>query len=490
MKSKLAVIGAGFSGLTAAVASAKAGYEVDVYEKNATPGGRARQFSRDGFHFDMGPSWYWMPDVIDAEFKRYGYTATDFFDLQRLDPSYTVFWSEDEPLQVPADVDRLTPWLEQREEGAGQKLQDFLEEARKKYHLGMFDLAQQRKPKLRNFARPHMIKSVATLNLFKSMQRHIDRYFTDPQIRLLLSFPILFLGGSPRQMPALYSLMNYADMKLGTWYPPGGIYELVKAWHQLAEELDVEFHFNTEIEEIKVHSNRVTGLRSGDQSFDADSLIATGDYHHVEQNLLPKNHRIYSESYWNSRTMSPSCLIYYLGLDRKLPGLTHHNLFFDEDLDQHSDALYKNPKWPERPLFYACCPSKTDSTVAPEGMENLFLLMPVAPGLDDTENIKSYYFKLLEKRIERHTGIRLSDYLVVKESYGVQDFSSDYNAFRGNAYGLANTLKQTSVLKPSMQHPKISNMVFGGQLTQPGPGVPPCLISGRMAAQQIMGGTT
>jgi phytoene desaturase len=488
MKAKLAIIGAGFTGLSAAAATAAAGYEVDVYEKFSIPGGRARQFSQQGFHFNMGPSWYWMPDIIDSEFKRYGYTTDDFFDLQRLDPSYTVFWSDDPPLQVPTNPAQLIPWMEQREKGAGKKLKQFLDQARRKYHLGMWDLAQKHRPGVRDLLRPAILKSIFSLDLFKSLQRHINQYFTDPQIRQLLSFPVLFLGGTARQMPALYSLMNYADLVLGSWYPRGGMYELVKAWYRIAEECGAEFHFNTEIEGIDLAGGTVCGLHGSHRSFKADALIATSDYHHMEQELLPDSYRIYSSRYWKSRTMAPSCLIYYLGLDCKLDSLTHHNLFFDEDLERHAHSLYENPDWPERPLFYACCPSKTDPSAAPEGMENLFLLIPVAPGLEDTEAIQDRYFDILEKRLAKHIGIHLSDHLVVKEVYGVSDFASDYNAFRGNAYGMANTLRQTSILKPAMQHPKIANMVFGGQLTQPGPGIPPCLISGRMAAQQITRG--
>lgn len=485
MKPSLAIIGTGFSGLAAAVAGAKNDYKVDVYEKFSMPGGRARQFSHKGFRFDMGPSWYWMPDVIDDEFQRYGYTTSDFFELNRLDPSYSVFWDEKEPLRVPADFHDLIPWLEQQEPGSSRQLNRFLEEARQKYHLGMRNLAQHTGIPWRELLSPVILKQFFRLNLFKSMRRHIGQHFSDPRIRQLLSFPVLFLGGTPAKLPALYSLMNYADLKLGSWYPMGGMYKLVDAWYQMARESGVQFHFNTEIQHIRLSNNRVTALHDGTQSYAAEALIATGDYHHIEQHLLPPSHRQYSKRYWNSRTMAPSCLIFYLGLNRRIPGLTHHNLFFDEDFQQHASNIYENPSWPERPLFYACCPSKTDPSTAPEGMENLFLLIPVAPALRESNELHNYYFNLLEKRLQKHIGIRISDHLIFKQSYGIHDFEKDYHAFKGNAYGMANTLKQTSILKPSMQHSKIPNMVYAGQLTQPGPGIPPCLLSGRMAVEQI-----
>lgn len=486
MKEKrVIVLGGGFSGLSAAASLAEEGFSVTMIEKNDQTGGRARIYKEDGFVFDMGPSWYWMPDVIEKYFNRFGKSTSDYFELERLDPSYQVIFSERNTVELPADFNELKNVFESIEAGSGKKLDLFLEEAKYKYDVGMRDFVYKPGIRFSEFAEWRIFTSLFRLDMFTSFTSHVNKYFTNPMLKQILGFPVLFLGAMPSRTPAMYSLMNYADMKLGTWYPKGGMYKLVEAMTELAIELGVEIILGEPVVKIEVINGQAGAVLTARKKYIGDVIVASADYNHVEQNLLDKSSRNYTGSYWNSRSMSPSSLIYYVGVNKKLPKLIHHNLFFDADFDAHIDSIYKKPSWPDEPLFYVCCPSVTDETVAPRGMENLFVLIPVPAGLDDTLDIKEKYFKKVIERMEKYCGVNIADSIVSKRSYAGSDFKKDYNAFKGNAYGLANTLAQTAFLKPSMRNKKVKNLFYTGQLTVPGPGVPPSIISGQVVAGQV-----
>ena len=487
MPHSVIVIGAGFAGISAATSLAHKGYQVTVLEKNSMAGGRARVFHAEGFKFDMGPSWYWMPDVFETYFQQFGKQPSDYYDLVRLDPSYRVYWGKEEYWDIPSRMKGIEDLLESVEPGAGTRLQEFLAEASYKYEVGINDLVYKPGRRLTEFADWRVVKGVFKLHLFQSFSKYVRKYFSDPRILSLIEFPVLFLGAKPKDTPALYSLMNYADMELGTWYPPGGMHEIVKGMQTLAEEKGVQFVFDSEVDEIQVNDRTAKRVVTKDgRVFEADIVVGGGDYHHIEQHLLPKDYRTYDEDYWQGRTMAPSCLLFYLGVNKRLKNLLHHNLFFDEDFDNHAVEIYDHPQWPTNPLFYACVPSVTDPGVAPEGMENLFLLMPVAPGLEnDDEATRERYYDMLMARLEKVTGQKVREHVIYKRSYAHSDFVEDYHAFRGNAYGLANTLKQTAILKPSLKSREIHNLYYTGQLTVPGPGVPPSLISGTVVAREI-----
>lgn len=486
MSQEVVVIGAGFAGLSAASCLAKKGYRVRVLEKNELPGGRARMFEADGFKFDMGPSWYWMPDVFESYFAHFGKSASDYYELERLDPSYRIYWDKADFWDLPADYADLKSLFEAQEAGSSKGLDEFLKNAAYKYDVGINDLVYKPGRSLMEFADWRVVKGVFKLHLFKSFSKYIRSYFSDPRLLSLLEFPVLFLGAKPEDTPALYSLMNYADMILGTWYPKGGMHEVVRGMYNLALELGVEFEFGAEVKEIRIVNGQARELVLDDRVIPADIVVGGGDYHHIEQKLLPEKARTYKQSYWDNRTMAPSCLLFYLGVDKRLKNLLHHNLFFDTDFQQHAKEIYDDPQWPSKPLFYACVPSITDPTVAPEGMENLFLLIPVAPGLEnDDESLREKYYNLIMDRLEDITGQSVREHVVYIRSYAHSDFQADYHAFRGNAYGLANTLRQTAILKPSIKSKKINNLYYTGQLTVPGPGVPPSLISGRVVAEEI-----
>lgn len=480
---KTIVIGSGFAGLSAACYLAKAGMDVTVIEKNESAGGRARVFKKDGFVFDMGPSWYWMPDVFERFFADFGKKPEDYYQLKRLDPSYQVFW-EDETMPIPANYDELKALFERTETGAGKKLDAFLTEAAYKYDAGINKLVYKPGLSLMEFAEWNVIKSFFRIDLLQSMHRHVRQFFRHPKLIQLTEFPILFLGALPANTPALYSLMNYADMKLGTWYPMGGMGQIVKAMYELAISMGVKFRFNEPVNEILTIADEVYQVQTAKSAYATDAVIAACDYHHAEKELLDEAYRNYNDAYWDSRNMAPSSLIYYLGINKQVEGLLHHNLFFDAPFDVHADALYKDIKWPEKPLMYVCCPSKTDTAVAPAGCENLFVLIPVAPGLEDNDGLREKYFDIVIDRLEKRLKQNIREAIVYKRSYAHRDFVSDYNAFKGNAYGLANTLNQTAILKPSVKNKKLHNLFYTGQLTVPGPGVPPSLISGKIVAAQ------
>lgn len=485
--SKIAIIGSGFSGLSAAAYLSAAGHDVHVFEKNTSVGGRARQLKTDsGYLFDMGPSWYWMPDVFERFFKDFGYTVAEFYSLKLLNPSFDVVFGEDDKMSVPENFDALCKLFESIETGSAEQLKKFIGEAAYKYKTGIENLVYKPGLSLAEFADRELIKGMFRLQVFSSFSKHVRKHFSNPKLIALMEFPVLFLGAMPKDTPALYSLMNYAGLKLGTWYPKGGFGKVIDAMKKVTEMNGTVFHLNATVENIGIENNRANNLVVNGKTIQCDAVIASADYHHVESNLLPPDYRNYKESYWNKKTFAPSSLIYFIGVNKKVNSLHHHTLFFDEDLDQHSREIYKNPQWPTKPLFYVCCTSKSDDGVAPAGHENLFLLMPIAPGLNDTEETREKYFQMMITRLENQVKENISAHIDFKKSYCIKDFISDYNSYKGNAYGLANTLSQTAILKPKISNKKIKNLFYSGQLTVPGPGVPPSIISGKVAAEQLL----
>jgi phytoene desaturase len=484
--SVVSVIGGGVSGLSAACFLADAGLDVTVMEQNATIGGRARTLYKDGFIFDMGPSWYWMPDVFEDFFNHFGKSAVSYYDLVKLDPGFQIIFGKDDVLKVPAGMDELLKVFENRETGSSVKLKGFLKDAASKYAIGMKDLIKMPAYSLLEFAKPAILGAVFKMDLFRSVRTHVRKYFKDPGLISLLEFPALFLGAMPDKIPALYTLMNHAALTQGTCYPMGGMGKLIDGISALAQSLGVQISTSSVVEHINIEKGQANSITVNGKRQSTAGIIASGDYQHTEQVLLDSEHRNYPAAYWDKKTFAPSCLIFYLGINKKLAKLEHHNLFFDTDFDQHAKDIYAAPKWPEDPLCYVCCPSHTDPSVAPEGMENLFVLIPIAPGLDDTDAIRAHYYELIIEKLSAFCQLDLKAHIVVKETYSINNFIKDYNAFRGNAYGLANTLRQTAILKPSLRNKKVSNLFYTGQLTVPGPGLPPSLISGEIAAKELI----
>ncbi|MCF8463419.1 MAG: phytoene desaturase [Flavobacteriales bacterium] len=485
MTKKISIIGSGFAGLAAAASCAQNGHEVTIFEKNHTIGGRARQFTAEGFMFDMGPSWYWMPEVFENFYQRFGHTASDFYQLDRLSPSYRVYFGKDDFVDIPSKLDEIYKLVESIEKGAANQLRAFLKEAEYKYNVGMKEFVFKPGLSITEFLDFRLMTSAFRLNMFQSISKHIRQHFKNPKLIQILEFPVLFLGAKPSETPAMYSMMNYADWSLGTWYPQGGMFKIMEAMETICKEQGVKIETNANVKQILAQGNRASGISINQKEINSDFIIGTADYHHVEQELLSKEFRNYDEKYWDSRQLSPSCMLFYVGVKKKVANLLHHTLFFDTDFNKHLGEIYDTKEWPSNPLFYVCAPSKTDDSVAPEGYENLFILIPVAVDLKDEESTRKHYFDLVMERMEHITGESIREHVIYNRSYAHRDYKIDYNGYKGNAFGLANTLQQTAILKPSMRNKRLKNLFFAGQLTTPGPGVPPSLISGQVVAAQI-----
>jgi phytoene desaturase len=491
------IVGAGISGLVAAAKISSSGFPVTICEKNSQLGGRGRVWENSGFRFDMGPSWYWMPDVIDSVFCSLGRSRHDYYDIVRLDPSYRVFFSanKDNPdknsldensyWDMPASINGVVELFESAEKGSGLKLLKFLNNAQRNYEAGMYDYAQRPSLSIFEFLDLRLIKESIKRKMFSSFGSEINSLFKNQNIRQILEFPILFLGATAKNTPAMYNLMNYADIALGTWYPRGGMSKIFEALTTITKTNNVTIENDTEIVNVAISSNIIKNAYSKNKEFSINNIICAADYYHFENNVLPEDKKSYSKKYWQKKVTAPSSLLFYIGVKGKVENLLHHNLFFDEDFGLHSQEIYETPCWPSSPLFYVCVPSKTDPTVAPANHENLFILIPTAAGIKDSPEIREIYFNYVAEKIRKVSGFNLVSNLVVRRDYAYTDFLTDYNSFRGNAYGLANTISQTAYFKPSIKSKKIDNLYYTGQLTVPGPGIPPCMLSGKIVADII-----
>jgi len=482
MPKTIHIIGSGFSSLAAACYLAKEGNNVSVFEKNTSLGGRAQQFTANGFTFDMGPSWYWMPDVFESFFADFNKKPSDYYSLQKLNPGYRVFFENDTHFDVSEDLNTIISDFEKIEKGSGKKLSEFIDNAKKNYEIAIKDLVYRPGESILELITPQTALKID--QFFSNIKRDVRKKIKNKNLQQILEFPVLFLGAKPSDTPSFYSFMNYADFGLGTWQPKNGFFDVVQAMVQLGKELGVTYHTNAAISKIIIENNTATGIEINNKILKADVVLSGADYHHTET-LLPINNRQYSEAYWDKKTFAPSSLLFYVGFDKKLENVCHHNLFFDSDFEKHAVEIYDNPEWPSEPLFYANFTSLTNKETAPEGCENGFFLIPIAPDLEDTEEVREIYFEKIISRFEHITKQNVRKNIIFKKSFCVNDFKSEYNSYKGNAYGMANTLLQTAVLRPKLKSKKVKNLYFTGQLTVPGPGVPPALISGKLVAQLI-----
>ena len=482
MKKDIKIIGSGFSSLAAACYLAKEGNKVTVYEKNASIGGRARQLKKEGFTFDMGPSWYWMPDVFERFFGDFNKKPSDYYELIKLSPAYRVYYGINDFITIADNLEEIIKTFETIEEGSGKILEKFMAEAKSNYDIAIKDLVYRP-----GVSALELITTETALKVgqfFSNISKDVRKKFKNQRLIQILEFPVLFLGAKPSDTPSFYSFMNYADFGMGTWHPKTGMYDVIRGMEHLTLELGVIFETNSNIEKIIVENKKAVGLQIKGKRIDADIILSGADYHHTET-LLEPEYRAYSEKYWESKTFAPSSLLFYVGFNKKIENISHHALFFDVDFNQHAKDIYDEPKWPENPLFYANFPSITDKTAAPEGMESGFFLIPLAPGIEDTPELRETYFEKIISRFETLTNQNIKENIIFKDSFCKLDFEEVYNSYKGNAYGMANTLMQTAFLRPKLKSKKVKNLYFTGQLTVPGPGVPPALISGKLVADLI-----
>ena len=482
MNKTIAIIGSGFSALSASCYLRQAGYHVSVFEKNSTLGGRARQLKKEGFTFDMGPSWYWMPDIFDKFFNDFNKKTSDYYSLDKLDPAYKIFF-KDEIITIGDTLDKICSEFERIEPGSSQPLRKFINKAATNYDIAINKVVL--KPGLSPFELVTPETATRVDQFFKTISGDVRKKFNNPKLISTLEFPVLFLGAKPNKTPSFYSFMNYADFGLGTWHPKGGMYEVIKAMTTLAKSLGVKFNTNSPVDKINVNNKTASSIVVNNNIHQFDVILSGADYHHSET-LLDQAYRQYSESYWSKKTFAPSSLLFYVGFSKKLKNIEHHNLFFDTSFETHAKEIYDNPQWPKNPLFYANFPSVTDETMAPKDHETGFFLIPIAPGIEDTDAIRNQYFDIIISRFEQLTKQDIKKNIIFRESFCVKDFIKDYNSYKGNAYGMANTLSQTAFLRPKLKSKKVKNLYFTGQLTVPGPGVPPALISGKLVADLII----
>ena len=484
MKKTINIIGSGFSSLSAACYLAKAGYEVTIFEKNKTIGGRARQLKRDGFTFDIGPTWYWMPDVFERFFLDFDKKPSDYYTLEKLNPAYSVYFGKDDFITIEDTLEKICNAFEKEEKGSSKKLMKFINQAKSNYDIAIKDLVYNP-----GVSPLELItsKTIGKLNqFFSTIKKDVRKEFSNNRLAQILEFPVLFLGAKPSATPSFYSFMNYADFGIGTFHPKKGMYQVILAMETLAKSLGVTIKTEAPIEKILVNQlGESYGIRSNNTNFYSDYILSGADYHHTET-LVDKPYRQYSEAYWEAKTFAPSSLLFYVGFSKKLKNVNHHTLFFDVDFGLHAEDIYDNAKWPEDPLFYASFPSITDDSSAPDGKEAGIFLIPLAPGLEDTAELRALYFDKIITRFEELTSQKVRDQIMFKESFCINDFIKDYNSYKGNAYGMANTLMQTAFLRPKLKSKKVKKLYFTGQLTVPGPGVPPALISGKLASELIV----
>ncbi|WMI65607.1 phytoene desaturase family protein [Aestuariibaculum sp. YM273] len=483
MKKTITILGSGFSSLAASCYLAKAGYDVTIFEKNATIGGRARQLKKDGFTFDIGPTWYWMPDVFERFFNDFNKKPSDYYSLEKLNPAYSVYFGKNDCITIEDTLDKICKAFEKEEPGSSVKLKSFIANAKSNYDIAIKDLVYNPGVSPLELVTPATIKKLN--QFFSNIKKDVNKAFKNKRLSQILEFPVLFLGAKPSDTPSFYNFMNYADFGLGTFHPQKGMYQVILALKSLAEELGVSIKTQNPVEKIIVNNGKATGIISNGKTYTSDIIVSGADYHHTET-LLDTPYKQYSENYWTKKTFAPSSLLFYVGFDKEIKNVDHHTLFFDVDFDAHAKAIYDNPEWPEKPLFYASFPCKTDSSTAPKGKEAGIFLIPLAPGLNDTPELRETYFDKILNRLEDLTSQPIKEHILFKESFCINDFINDYNSYKGNAYGMANTLMQTAFLRPKLKSKKVDNLYFTGQLTVPGPGVPPSLISGKLVADLVI----
>jgi phytoene desaturase len=480
------VVGGGFAGLSSACYLADAGLEVTVLEKNDQLGGRASRLERDGFTFDMGPSWYLMPDVFERFFASFDAEPTDFYDLERLDPHYRIFFKDGDRCETSADHAAMRELFESYEAGAGEAFDSYLETSQHHYETAMEHFVFEDRSRPRDWIDPDVMRAAPVgMQLIGSMQRHVEKYFENPKLQQIMQYSLVFLGGSPQNTPALYNIMSHVDFNLGVYYPEGGFGAVVEALVELGEQLGVDYRTGNEVTEITRARDEFI-VETAEREYRPDRVIANADYAHVEQELLPDHERQYDDEYWESRTYAPSAFLMYLGVEGDVDPLAHHTLVLPTDWDGHFEQIFEQPAWPDDPAYYLCVPSQTDPSVAPEGHSNLFALVPIAPGLDDREDFRESYRDQILADVAENTGVDLRDRIVVEEHFSVSDFGERYNATEGTALGLAHTLRQTSLLRPSNRSSAVEGLYFTGAFTTPGIGVPMCLISGEHSAEALL----
>ncbi|MCX8053948.1 MAG: phytoene desaturase family protein, partial [Armatimonadetes bacterium] len=439
----MVIIGAGFSGLASAALLANKGFDVLVLEKNSAPGGRALVYEHDGFKFDMGPSWYLMPDIFERFFQVFGKLPEDFYELKRLDPSYRVFFGPNDWVDISSNFEKNLDLFEHIESGAAEKLREYVGIASYQYKAAVDEFLYKDYRKLSDFFNRRTLIEGRKLRVFESIDHYARRYFRSEKLRRILEYSVVFLGSSPSNTPAMYSMLSHVDFNLGVWYPVGGMGSVVKALQNLAESQGACILFDHEAKSLDISDRQVRSVTTSLGSFPADVILVSADYAHSEMCLIDSQYRSYGHKYWQKRVLAPSALLIYLGLSKRIPKISHHTLSFQHDWVGHFESIFESPAWPENPSYYVCCPSKSDDSVAPPGCENVVLLVPIASGLEDNDDMREQMAELVIGYFEQIIGESVRDNIVCRTVFSQRDFAKVFNAYRGTALGLSHTLLQT-----------------------------------------------
>ena len=485
---KIAIIGAGIGGLGTACLLAQAGHDVTIYEKNDQVGGRAGLIEADGFKFDAGPSWYLMPKVFEHFFGLLGEDVNQLLNLKRLDPAFRVtFAGRGQSLDIHANRKQDRQTFESIEPSAGRQLEKHLNQAEYIYRRAEEHFLYKSFDSAKDFMSPPLAAEATRLQLFGSWHKTVSRHFKDPRLQHILEYPAVFLGGSPYKLPAFYGLLNHVVMDQGVFYPAGGIHAVIKTLEALARQSDVIIKTCTPVQQIVTDGGHATGVKASGKTFEFDAIISNADRHHTETALLEPAQRDHSSAYWQRRTVAPSALLIYLGVNRRYANLRHHNLLFAEGWADNFKQLSKAESWPTDPSLYVCAPSRTDPTVAPKDHENLFVLVPVAAGLKYTQaELEDFADKILAKLEAELKLTGLHKHIVYKKLFCVDDFAEQFNAFHGSGLGLAHTLRQSAAWRPKNKSRKVKNLYFVGADTHPGIGLPSCLIAAELVAKRLL----
>ena len=485
MRNKVVIVGAGFGGLAAAALLAKEHWDVLVLEKNEHIGGRARVWKEQGFSFDMGPTWYLMPEVFEDYFSLFSKKREDYYSLQLLNPSYRVFFGDGEQVNITPDLEETVRTFERFEAGGGRKLRKYLEQAAYKYDIIMKEFLYREYKSIFSLFNKRILLDGMRLSIFRNLDGLVSQQFSDHRAKKIIEYPMVFLGNSPWNAPALYSILSHVDLNLGAWYPYGGMGSVVDSLRQLGEGLGVQIETSKHVQKIETENGMVRRVVTSDDEYKCDVLLMNADYPYVEMELLEPVYRSYTAKYWENKVYAPSMFIVYLGLNKKIDALAHHNFYFADPWKDHFTSIFDTPSWPENPSYYVHCPTKTDTTVAPADHENVFILVPVATGLDDSDYRRQQFCERTVHHLERLTGEDIRDSVVVKKIFSHRDYEESYHAYQGTSSGLANTLLQTAFFRPAYRSRKVKNLYYTGHYTHPGVGVPMAFISSKIVSDRI-----
>lgn len=488
---KAIIIGGGIGGLATACLLAKKGYGVELVEKNEKVGGVANQFEAQGFTFDTGPSWYLMPDVFQNFFDLLGERVEDYLDLIKLSPSYRIFFKgQNRTFDFYSDFERDADTLETLEPGAKEKLREYLKLSEMQYKIALGGFMYKNYDTVFDFINKEVATEGRKLEVFARMSDYVEKFFKCDEVQKIMEYQLVFLGSSPYNTPALYNIMSHIDFNMGVYYPRGGVYTIVEALQRIGENLGVKYRTDAPVARILTgRGRRVRGVRleSGEE-IEADLVVSNASIHHTETKLLAPPFRSFSERYWKTRTLAPSALIMYLGMRDRVDSLTHHNLLFAQDWKQGFAEIFDKPQWPRDPSLYVCAPGVTDDSVSPPGKNQLFILVPIAPGLEYSDAQLAAYSDRILQVVESEMNIpNLRERIEFKKIFSIKDFAARYNTQNGTALGLAHTMVQTAILRPNNVSKKLKNLFYVGANTNPGIGMPICLISAELAYKRIIG---